>query len=136
MAHIQAHSPNKPETVRRSRQVLDHFERLTGHRKHVEAITRGDIDDYKIGRQRLITPPAINFEVSTVRTFLYYLRYSRLAGRAVLTVCVSPGGKRISTLTASQHGNAVCYLLPRRVKLKCSIRRPRKARSHAHRDRR
>jgi len=61
--------------------VLDHFERLTGHRKHVEAITRGDIDDYKIGRQqeqslrhkRLITPPTINFELSTVRTFFYYL---------------------------------------------------------------
>jgi len=81
LAHIQAHSPDKPETVRRYRQVLDHFERLTGHRKHVEAITRGDIDDYKIGRQqeqslrhkRLITPPTINFEVSTVRTFFYYL---------------------------------------------------------------
>jgi hypothetical protein len=51
LAHIQAHSPDKPETVRRYRQVLDHFERLTGHRKHVEAITRADIDDYKIGRQ-------------------------------------------------------------------------------------
>jgi len=81
LAHIQAHSPDKPETVRRYRQVLDHFERLTGHRKHVEAITRADIDDYKIGRQqeqslrhkRLITPPTINFEVSTLRTFFYYL---------------------------------------------------------------
>jgi hypothetical protein len=47
LAHIQAHSRDKPETVRRYRQVLDHFERLTGHRKHVEAITRADIDDYK-----------------------------------------------------------------------------------------
>lgn len=81
LAHIQAHSPDKPETVRRYRQVLEHFERLLGHRKHVEAITRGGIDDYKIRRQqeqslrhkRLITPPTINFEVSTLRTFFYYL---------------------------------------------------------------
>jgi integrase len=81
LAHIQAHSPDKPETVRRYSQVLEHFERLLGHRKNVEAITRGDIDDYKIRRQqeqslrhqRLITPPTINFEVSTLRTFFYYL---------------------------------------------------------------
>jgi integrase len=61
--------------------VLDHFERLIGPGKHVEAITRADIDDYKIHRQqeqslrhkRLITPPTINFEVSTLRTFFYYL---------------------------------------------------------------
>jgi hypothetical protein len=81
LAHIQAHSPDKPETVRRYRQVLDHFARLIGAGKHVEAITRADIDDYKIHRQqeqslrhkRLITPPTINFEVSTLRTFFYYL---------------------------------------------------------------
>jgi integrase/recombinase XerD len=81
LAHIQAHSPDKPETVRRYHQVLDHFERLIGPGKHVEAITRADIDDYKIHRQqeqslrhkRLITPPTINFEVSTLRTFFYYL---------------------------------------------------------------
>src|SRR5437773_4556136 len=80
-AHIRAHSPDKPETVRRYRQVPDHFERLIGHRITVEAITRADIDDYKIRRQqeqslrhkRLITPPTINFEVSTLRTFFYYL---------------------------------------------------------------
>jgi hypothetical protein len=39
LAHIRAYSPDKPETVRRYRQVLDHFERLIGHRKAVEAIT-------------------------------------------------------------------------------------------------
>jgi hypothetical protein len=82
LAHIQAHSPDKPETVRRYRQVLEHFERLLGHRKNVEAITRSDIDDYKIRRQqeqslrhkRLITPPTINFEVSTLRTFFVSFR--------------------------------------------------------------
>lgn len=81
LAHIQAHSPDKPETVRRYSQVIEHFERLLGHKKNVEAINRADIDDYKIRRQqeqslrhkRLITPPTINFEVSTLRTFFYYL---------------------------------------------------------------
>ncbi len=79
--HVRAHSPDKPLTARRYRQVLDHFERLLGKKKYVEAITRADIDDYKIkrsvdnGDER--TKPArartINFEVSTLRTFFYYL---------------------------------------------------------------
>jgi integrase len=81
LAHIRAHSPDKPETERRYRQVLDHFERLMAHCAYVEAITRADIDDYKIARQqeqslrhsRLITPSTINFEVGTLRTFFYYL---------------------------------------------------------------
>lgn len=79
--HVKAHSPTKPETIRRYQQVLEHFERLLSKKKYVEAITRADIDDYKIkrseesslNRRRPITPRTINFEVSTLRTFFYYL---------------------------------------------------------------
>jgi integrase/recombinase XerD len=79
--HVKAHSPGKPETVRRYQQVLDHFEDVLGHKKYVEAITRADIDDYKIKRsvqdsertKRPATPRTVNFEVSTLRTFFYYL---------------------------------------------------------------
>ena len=85
LTHIEAHSPDKPETARRYRQVLEHFERLLGHRQYVEAITRADIDDYKVRRRqehsqrhkRLITAPTINFEVGTLRTFFYYLANER-----------------------------------------------------------
>ena len=79
--HVKAHSPDKPETVRRYEQVLGHFERLLGRKKYIEAITRADIDEYKIKRNkelnerndRPITPRTINFEVGTLRTFFYYL---------------------------------------------------------------
>ena len=85
LTHIEAHSPDKPETVRRYRQVLEHFERLLGQRGFVEAITRADIDDYEVHRRqeqsqrhkRLITAPTINFEVGTLRTFFYYLANER-----------------------------------------------------------
>jgi integrase/recombinase XerD len=81
LEHVKAHSPEKPLTVRRYQQVLDHFERLLGKKKYVEAITRADIDDYKIRRSeesngrhdRPAKPRTINFEVSTLRTFFYYL---------------------------------------------------------------
>ncbi|HEX2710620.1 MAG TPA: tyrosine-type recombinase/integrase [Candidatus Acidoferrales bacterium] len=81
LEHVKAHSPEKPLTVRRYREVLRHFERLLGKKKYVEAITRADIDDYKIKRSeesngRQDHPPkprTINFEVSTLRTFFYYL---------------------------------------------------------------
>jgi hypothetical protein len=43
--HIKAHSPSKPKTPKRYQQVMNHFERLLGHRKYVEAISRADIDD-------------------------------------------------------------------------------------------
>jgi integrase/recombinase XerD len=82
---VKAHSPDKPETVRRYEQVLDHFVRILGHKKYIEAIERADIDTYKIKRStekslrhdRLITPRTINFEVSTLRTFFYYLENER-----------------------------------------------------------
>ena len=58
------------------------FERVLGKKKFIEAITRADIDDYKTARStdesqqhkgRIITPRTINFEVSVLRTFLYFL---------------------------------------------------------------
>jgi integrase/recombinase XerD len=81
LGHVKAHSPEKPLTVRRYKEVLEHFERLLGKRKYLEAITRADIDDYKIRRSeesngrhdRPPKPRTINFEVSTLRTFFYYL---------------------------------------------------------------
>jgi integrase/recombinase XerD len=80
--HVKAHSPDKPLTVRRYGQVLEHFDRLVGKKKkYVEAITRADIDDYKIRRSeessgptgRTVAPRTVNFEVSALRTFFYYL---------------------------------------------------------------
>lgn len=81
LAHVAAHSPDKPETQRRYRQVMEHFERLFRHRSFAEAITRADIDDYKINRlkeksqrtRRLISARTVNFEVGVLRTFFYYL---------------------------------------------------------------
>lgn len=82
LGHVKTHSPAKPLTVRRYGAVLDHFERLFGKKKkYVEALTRPDIDDYKIRRSeetskqigRSIAPRTINFEVSALRTFFYYL---------------------------------------------------------------
>ncbi|MGH9771876.1 MAG: tyrosine-type recombinase/integrase [Candidatus Acidiferrales bacterium] len=81
LAHVAAHSPDKPETQRRYRQVLEHFERHAGHKRFAEAVTRADIDEYKILRcreqsqrqNRLIAARTVNFEVSTLRTFFYYL---------------------------------------------------------------
>jgi integrase len=60
---------------------MEHFERLFGHRQFAEAITRADIDEYKITRrqeksertERLISARTVNFEVGVLRTFFYYL---------------------------------------------------------------
>jgi len=81
LGHVRAHSPEKPLTEKRYRMVLDHFERILGKKKYVEAITRSDIDDYKIRRtkntdaedKRPAKARTVNFEVSTLRTFFYYL---------------------------------------------------------------
>jgi integrase len=82
-AHIQTHSPDKPRTLERYKEVLSHFERILGRRKYIEAITRTDIDDYKIARskekagkgksERTVMPSTINFEVTILRAFFYYL---------------------------------------------------------------
>jgi hypothetical protein len=82
---VKAHSSDKPETVRRYEQVLSHFDRILGHKRYVEAIDRADIDTYKVKRSsekslrhdRLITPRTINFELSALRTFFYYLENER-----------------------------------------------------------
>ncbi len=51
LGHVKAHSPDKPLTERRYRQVLELFDGLLGRkRKYAEAVTRADIDEYKIKR--------------------------------------------------------------------------------------
>lgn len=80
--HVRVHSPDKPRTVRRYSNVLDHAKCLLGRKLFVDAITRPDIDDYKAIRtaessrqhpDRRITPRTINFEISVLRTFFYFL---------------------------------------------------------------
>lgn len=81
--HTQTHSPSKPRTLERYKEILGHFERLLGKKRYVEAITRLDIDEYKIARSRestgkadaprLIAASTINFEVTILRAFFYYL---------------------------------------------------------------
>ncbi len=85
--HIQTHSPAKPRTLERYKEVLSHFERLIGKKKYVEAISRLHIDDYKIARSkesvgkgkvtRKVAPSTINFEVTVLRSFFYYLMRER-----------------------------------------------------------
>ncbi len=78
--HVKAHSPTKPATLQRYHQVLDHFERILGKKKYIEAITRSDIDDYKIARSREtvgdtgrpVSASTINFEITMLRTLFYY----------------------------------------------------------------
>jgi integrase/recombinase XerD len=86
MAHVRVHSPHKPKTHQRYQKVLEHFERVLGKKRYIEAITRADIDDYKTARStqesqqhkgRIITPRTINFEVSVLRTFFYFLIHER-----------------------------------------------------------
>jgi integrase len=82
-SHIQTHSPAKPRTLERYKEVLSHFERLVGKKKYVEAVSRLDIDDYKIARSkenagkvritRCVAASTINFEVTVLRAFFYYL---------------------------------------------------------------
>jgi integrase/recombinase XerD len=82
MDHVRVHSPDKPKTVQRYRKVLEHFDRITGKRRFIESVTRSDIDDFKTARSREvsqqhknrpITPRTINYEVSVLRTFFYFL---------------------------------------------------------------
>jgi integrase len=82
LQHVRVHSPDKPRTVRRYAAVLDHVKRILGRKMFVEAITRPDIDDYKAVRSgessdqhpdRRITPRTINYEISVLRTFFYFL---------------------------------------------------------------
>ena len=81
--HITTHSPAKPRTLERYSEVLSHLERIIGKKKYIEAITRLDIDDYKNARskesagkgkvKRRVAASTINFEVTVLRSFFYYL---------------------------------------------------------------
>jgi Phage integrase SAM-like domain len=77
--HVKTHSPARPATHQRYHQVLAHFERILGKKKYMEAITRSDMDDYKITRsrelfaERPVSPATINFEMTILRALFYYL---------------------------------------------------------------
>ena len=79
--HVRTHSPSKPRTLERYQEVLAHFERILPSRKYVETVTRSDIDDYKVARsretvgplRRPVSPATVNFEVTVLKTFFYYL---------------------------------------------------------------
>jgi integrase len=82
LKHVEVHSPDKPKTVQRYRSVLDHFVRLLGRLRFVEAVQRKHIDEFKSARASdkqggrsggQVTPATVNFEVSALRTFLNYL---------------------------------------------------------------
>jgi len=82
LEHVRVHSPDKPRTVRRYTNALDHVKRILGRKMFVESITRPDIDDYKAVRSgessdqhpdRRITPRTINYEIAVLRTFFNFL---------------------------------------------------------------
>jgi hypothetical protein len=82
LQHVRVHSPDKPRTVRRYGTVLEHASRILGARKPVDAIKRPEIDDYKNARsgevseqhrKRPIAPRTVNYEISVLRTFFYFL---------------------------------------------------------------
>jgi len=60
---------------------LAHFQRILPNKKYLETITRSDIDDYKVARSREtvgplsrpVSPATVNFEVTVLKTFFYYL---------------------------------------------------------------
>ena len=113
LAHVAAHSPDKPETQRRYRQVMEHFERLFGHRSFAEAITRADIDEYKITRrqeksertERLISARTVNFEVGVLRTYFYYLINER--GLDIDNPCAK--FKKLRDAKQKSHGRPSTY---------------------------
>jgi integrase len=63
---------------------MEHFLRLLGHRRYVEAVTRADIEEYKMARVRepaaqkrkgrTIKPSTVNFELGAIRSFYNFLR--------------------------------------------------------------
>ncbi len=80
--HIRVHSPDKPRTLKRYEIVLQHFARLLANKTYIQAISRADIDEFKSRRSlqngqqhrhRRIAPRTINYEVSVLRTFFYFL---------------------------------------------------------------
>jgi hypothetical protein len=63
---VRVHSPDKARTLARYRAVLDHFQRILGHKQWVEVIQRVEIERYKATRiaerpHGSIQPPAPAF---------------------------------------------------------------------------
>ena len=91
LTHVRIHSPDKPATLKRYRAVVEHFERLLGHRRFMEAITRADIERYKAlrlgetARGRPVRAATVNFEVGVLRTWFNFLR--RELGLAIENPC-------------------------------------------------
>ena len=50
LQHVEVHSPDKPKTLARYHAVMDHFQRILGHKQWVEVIQRVDIEHYKATR--------------------------------------------------------------------------------------
>ncbi|MFZ5926828.1 MAG: hypothetical protein ACOYX1_05195 [Acidobacteriota bacterium] len=77
LEHIRVHSPEKPATLARYRCATEHFLRLLGQRRYVEAVTRADIEHYKMARVgepagqkrkgRTVRSSTVNFEAGKVR---------------------------------------------------------------------
>lgn len=84
LEHLRVHSPDKPRTLARYQAALAHFARLVGHRRYIEAVTRADIEAYKLARanepagkgraRRTVQPSTINFELGAIRSFFNFLR--------------------------------------------------------------
>ncbi|MGB9605337.1 MAG: hypothetical protein ACP5U2_10435 [Bryobacteraceae bacterium] len=75
------HSLDKPGRLKRYRAVMEHFERLLGRRRFVEAITRADIERYKglrlkeaRSRARPVRAATVNLELGTLRGFFNFLK--------------------------------------------------------------
>ena len=74
----------RPNTHKRYRAVMAHFQKFFKPFTVVSAITPGDIDAYRDERLsqtnpwgKPITPRNVNYEVATIRTFYYYLQRFR-----------------------------------------------------------
>ena len=74
----------RPNTFKRYRAVLDHFRAFAKSYTHVATITPADIDAYRDerlaeqnSRGKPISPPNVNYEVATIRSFCYYLQKFR-----------------------------------------------------------
>lgn len=97
LEHVRVHSPDKPRTLARYRIVLEHFLRLLGRRRYVEAVTRADIESYKLARTaetigkrrsgRTVRPATVNFELGVIRRMYNFLR--RELGLEVENPCES-----------------------------------------------
>jgi integrase len=115
LEHIQIHSPEKPATLVRYRGVMEHFLRLVGHRRYVEAVTRNDIEHYKQARVHepaglkrkptTVRPSTVNFELGVVRRFYNFLR--RELGLEIENPC--EGFRPLRDAVTMGHGRRPVY---------------------------